>query len=253
MTFSIIGYCPETGAVGGAICTSNMAVGARCIRLAHDCGAFLSQHRTDPRLGDQGLAALKDGATAGEAVEVVVAGTANIGWRQLAALDRHGNWAAFHGQDIYSVYNHSAGANCLAVGNILANDQVTVAMRDAFVAAGSEPLLERLMRALEAGRDAGGEIHLPLLSAALRVTDDDDLDRCDIRVDFADDPIGALRKIKDEYTKSDVSFRKLTLDPGSVPISPEQKAKSIARISKLGWRERMPISQKVITGDLRSP
>ena len=249
MTFSIIGYCPDTGAFGGAISTSNLAVGSRCLRLAHGRGAFLSQHRTDPRLGDRGLAALKDGATAGEVVEAVVAGAANIGWRQLAALDRHGHWAAFHGENIYSVYNHSAGINCLVLGNILANDQVTVAMRDGFVAASSEPLAERLMRALEAGREAGGEIHLPLLSAALRVTDNDDLDRCDLRVDFADDPMGALRKIKDRFDQSDVSFRQLTLDPGSVPVNPEQREKSIARISELGWQERMPVSQKVITSD----
>ena len=65
----------------------------------------------------------------------------------------------------------------------------------------------------------------------------------------ADDPIAALRKIKDRFDASDVSFRQLTLDPGSVPVNPEQRKKSIARISELGWRRRMPVRQKVITGD----
>ena len=112
MTFSIIGYCTKTGAVGGSVCTSNMAVGGRCIRLAHGQGAFLSQYRTDPRLGDVGLAILKGGGDAKEALQAVVDSGAELDWRQLDAIDRHGNFDIYHSKEFYSVYNHSAGRNC---------------------------------------------------------------------------------------------------------------------------------------------
>ncbi len=248
MTFSIIGYCPATNAVGGAISTSNLAVGGRCVRLAHGCGAFLSQHRTDPRLGDVGLAVLETGGTAQDAIQAVVDSGQDLSWRQLGAIDRQGNFAAFHGQEIYSVYNHSAGKNCLALGNIIDNEMVTEAMRDTFVASNGETLAERLMRALEAGRDAGGEIYLPLRSATLRVTDDDGLDRCDLRVDAHDAPVAALRQIRDEFAGPEKMMRQLTLDPGSEPVNPAQKDKSIACIAERGLAERMPPRQRVING-----
>ena len=109
MTFSIIGYCTKTGAVGGSICTSNMAVGGRCIRSVYSQGAFLSQHRTDTRLGDVGLAILKGGGDAKKALQAVVDSGAELDWRQLGALDRHGNFDVYHGKEIHSAYNHSAG------------------------------------------------------------------------------------------------------------------------------------------------
>ena len=68
MTISIIDYCTETSAVGGSICISNIAVGGRCIRLAYGQDAFLSQHRTDPRLGDLGRTILNGRGGAKEAL-----------------------------------------------------------------------------------------------------------------------------------------------------------------------------------------
>lgn len=166
--------------------------------MAHGQGAFLSQYRTDPRLGDVGLAILKGGGDAKEALQAVVDSGAELDWRQLGALDRHGSFAVYHGREIYSVYNHSAGKICLALGNILDNEHATEAMRDRFEAAKAAPLSEHLLLALEAGWHTGGEIYFPLRSAALRVTVDDGLDRCDLRVDDSDDPIrlsGVSRRI----------------------------------------------------------
>ena len=86
---------------------------------------------------------------------------AELDWRQLGALDWHGIFSVYHGEKIYSVFDHSAGRNCLALGNILDNEHVTEAMRDAFETAKVAPLSERLLLALEAGQNAGGEIYFP--------------------------------------------------------------------------------------------
>ena len=118
--------------------------GGRCIRLAYGQNGFLSQHRTDPRLGDVGRTILNGRGSAKEALQAVVDSGAEFDWRQLAALGRQGNCAVYHGKEIYSVYNPSTGRNCLALGKILDNEHVTEAMRDAFKTVKIAPLSERL-------------------------------------------------------------------------------------------------------------
>ena len=124
--------------------------------MLHGKGAFLSQHRTDARLGDRGIATLAEGVSAADAMARVVTGEPGIEWRQLAALDAEGRAAVHHGNRMYSIYTDSVGTGCVAIGNILANHEVTGAMVAAFEASAGERLEERLLRALEAGRDAGG-------------------------------------------------------------------------------------------------
>ena len=243
MTYSIIARCPDTGAFGGAIGTSALAVGNRCLRVLHGKGAFLSQHRTDARLGDRGIAALAEGATAAEAMAGVVTGEPGIEWRQLAALDAAGRTAVHHGNRMYSIYTDSVGAGCIAIGNILANDRVTGAMVAAFEASAGERLEERLLRALEAGRDAGGEILEPLHSAALRVTSPHGIDRCDLRVDSAGEAVAALRGLLAAYGDQEEILRRVALEPDGVPVARSLFEASIARIAELGLEDRFPTAR----------
>lgn len=244
MTFSIIGHCRDTGAFGAAITTSNLAVGSRCVRLSHRQGAFLSQHRTDSRLGDTGIAALESGASAADAVATAVASTPDIEWRQLAALDPTGEGAAYHGRRMYSIYTHHRAPDCIAIGNILDNETVTAAMVEAFAARKDAPLSDRLMAALEAGRDAGGEITGPLKSAALRVTGDHGIDLCDLRVDMADEAVGALRSLKDAYGEQQDFLVAVAMRPDTVPVSRAMLDASIARIAELGLEDRFPTAAR---------
>jgi len=243
MTYSIIARCPDTGAFGGAIGTSALAVGNRCLRVLHGKGAFLSQHRTDARLGDRGIAALAEGASAEQAMAGVVADEPGIEWRQLAALDAAGRAAVHHGNRMYSIYTHSIGTGCVAIGNILANDRITDAMVATFEAAPGEPLEERLLRALEAGRDAGGEILEPLHSTALRVTSPHGIDRCDLRVDSADEAVVALRELLAAYGDQEEILRRVALEPDGVPVARSLFEASIARIAELGLDDRFPTAR----------
>ena len=240
MTFSMIARCPESGAFGGVIGTSSLAVGNRCLRVSHRRGAFLSQHRTDARLGDEGIALLNSGLAADDAIAQVAAGSSDIEWRQLAALDARGRAAAYHGRRMYSIYTHSIGKDCVAIGNILANDRVTDAMVAAFEDGSDAPLEERLLRALEAGRDAGGEILDPLRSAALRVTASHGIDRCDLRVDVAEEAAAALRALLVAYGDQEELLRRVALEPDSVAVSRRLFEASIRRIAELGLDERFP-------------
>lgn len=251
MTFSIIARCPETGAFGGAIGTSSLAVGNRCLRASHRRGAVLSQHRTDARLGDQGIALLDRGIAAPDVIAEVAAGAPDIEWRQLAALDAEGRAAVYHGRRMYSIHTHTIGANCVAIGNILANHRVTDAMVAAFEAAPEAALEERLLRALEAGRNAGGEILEPLHSAALRVTAPHGIDRCDLRVDMADEAVAALRALLAAYGDQEEILRRVAIEPDSVAVSRPLFEASIARIAELGLQERFPTARRRDSWSLR--
>lgn len=252
MTFSIIGRCERTGSFGAAITTSELAVGGRCVRLAHGKGAMLSQHRTDSRLGDLGISLLKEGMAADDAVAQVCASTANIEWRQIGALDATGRAAVFHGRRMYSIYSHAAGRNCLALGNILDNDKVTEAMAEAFQAQPELPLADRLLRGLEAGRDAGGEVLGTLRSAALRVTAEHGIDAYDLRVDMsAGDPVADLRALYLAYGDREEFLRGAALNPDPIPVMRPLFEASVRRIAELGLESRFPTARHAESWTLR--
>lgn len=252
MTFSIIAKCAESGAFGAAVTTSNLAVGTRCVRLAHGVGAFLSQHRTDPRLGDIGIGHLKDGLDAEAAVARTAAASADIEWRQLAALDAAGRGAVYHGKQIYSIHSHDLAEDCLAVGNILANEEVTRRMARAFTQSSGRDFAERLLVALEAGRDAGGEIIGPLRSASLRVTGDAGIEHCDLRIDASQaDAVSDLRTLYDAYRAQGAMLRTLALAPGGVPVSRALFEASVKRIRQLGLSEKFPTESQADRWDVQ--
>jgi uncharacterized Ntn-hydrolase superfamily protein len=212
MTFSLIGRCARTGHLGCAVTTSNIAVGTRVPFARAKVGAVLTQHRTDPRLGPRGLDLLASGCSAQEALDAVVASTADIGWRQLAVMDWSGRTASYSGKRVKPHLGEVHGRDCVAIGNILANDHVLPAMADAFAAGGGKTLAPRLIDALEAGLAAGGE-HGPVRSAAVYVVAEEVFPLVDLRADAADEPIAALRALWAEYEEWMDEFVVRAVDP----------------------------------------
>src|SRR4051812_42261255 len=133
MTLSIAGFDANTGEFGIAISTSSPAVMARCAWARADVGAACTQNITDPRLGTALLDAMEAGASAQEAMRVVVAEEPLIGWRQLTAIDRNGHTAVWSGEETLGVHTTAEGAGCVAAGNLLADERVPAAMIAAFV------------------------------------------------------------------------------------------------------------------------
>jgi uncharacterized Ntn-hydrolase superfamily protein len=179
-------------------------------------GAVVTQNRTDPRKGPRGLELLANGATAAETLEQLTADDPNIGWRQLAVVDATGDTAFFHGARITTTKNAAQGAGVCAVGNILRNDRVPVAMVEAFGADPDALLAERLMRALEAGHEAGGEWKL-LKSAALLVVDAEPFALVDLRVELDRAPLVELRYLWETYKPQMDTYVARAVDPDSVP------------------------------------
>lgn len=215
MTFSLAGRCARTGMLGVAVTTSSIAVGSRCAFARAKVGAVLTQHRTDPRLGPAGIDLLAVGHGAPATIRLLAASTPHADWRQLAAIDARGGTGFFHGGNIHSIHAASEARDCVAIGNILADSGVPAAMTAAFAEGPDAPLAERLIRALEAGLDAGGE-RRALRSAALLVAYEQSFPYVDLRVDESDSPIAALRALWNAYAPAAEEYVKRALDPDAL-------------------------------------
>ena len=213
MTFSIVGRCQRTGMVGMAISTSSIAVTGRCVWVRGKVGAVATQNITDPALGTRILDLMAAGTPAGRAVEQASAENLHRAYRQLSAIDMHGGTGHYTGVKASPVAASKIGRDCVAAGNILANAEVPVAMARRFESETGIHLAERLLRALEAGLDAGGE-HGPVHSAGLLVAHEQAWPLVNLRIDWADDgPIARLRALWQAYDPQMQDYLTRALDP----------------------------------------
>jgi uncharacterized Ntn-hydrolase superfamily protein len=157
-TFSIVGYDPATGDMGVAVQSRYFAVGAVVPWAEPGVGVVATQAAVNTGYGPQGLALLREGLSPDEVVARLLAQDTfpRLGGRQLAVMDARGRVAVHTGLEASDWAGHVEGLNFSAQGNILAGPQVVEAMAEAFGSAEGE-LAERLMAALEAGQEAGGD------------------------------------------------------------------------------------------------
>jgi uncharacterized Ntn-hydrolase superfamily protein len=215
MTFSLVARCARTGQFGMVISSSSPAVAARCSHVRAGVGAVASQNVTDPALGPLVLDRLQGGMDAAAALAAVTAGRAHIGYRQLLVVDRQGGTAIHSGSEVLGLWGEARGKDCAAGGNLLADPGVPAAMVAGFEAATGH-LGERLMQALEAGLAAGGEAG-PVHSAGLKVADRLDWPLVDLRIDWAEDPIGMLRAAWEVYAPQMAAYVQRAEDPTKAP------------------------------------
>ncbi|MBC2834411.1 DUF1028 domain-containing protein [Paragemmobacter straminiformis] len=217
MTFSLLARCADTGRFGMVISSSSPAVAARCAHARAGVGVAATQNITDPTLGPRLLDAMGQGAGAAAAMAAVVAGAAHAEYRQLLCLDAKGNTATHSGTRILGVWNTAEGRDCVAGGNLLADDGVPQAMVAAFEAS-TGALGDRLVAALRAGRDAGGEAG-PVHSAGLLMVDADTWPCAELRADWVDDgcPIEAVARAWQVYAPQMAAYIQRARDPREAP------------------------------------
>lgn len=212
MTFSLSARCPETGAFGVAISSSSIAVASRCA-WPDALGVVTSQNLTNPALGPAGRSLLRQGLGAAAVLDLLIAGDPDPAWRQVAVIDRYGSTAWHSGASALPADAVATAPGAVAMGNLLAHDGIPQAMLAAFIQAQGAPLAERLMRGLEAGLAAGGETK-PVRSAGLKVCDTLDWPVVDLRVDWHDAPVAALRGLWSDYAPQQEAFIQRAIEPG---------------------------------------
>ena len=217
MTFSISGFCQKTDMVGVAITTSSICVASRCPWVRARVGAAVTQNVTDPSLGNLMLDYLEQGLNAQQSIDKVVKGRQFINYRQLALMDSKGNSAGYTGSETLGANAISQGSGCIAVGNLLNSVEVIQAMVDSFSNNVNLHLAERLLVALQAGLDAGGE-EGPVHSAGLKVSHQHPWPLVDLRVDWADDgPVSELVKLWRAYEPQMKDYNSRAIDPSQAP------------------------------------
>ena len=216
MTFSIVARCARTGMLGIAVSSSSPAVAARCAYARAPVGAVGSQNITDPTLGPRLLDLMALGATAPEAVRIVVGSVAHVTFRQLLAVDAAGRTGAFSGSKTLGTYAAAEGEGAAAAGNMLRSKVVPERMLSAFVGS-TGALGGRLLGAMRAGLAAGGE-EGPVHSSGLLIVRDMSWPVANLRVDWSDaDPIADLERLWALYEPQLEAYVARAIDPSAAP------------------------------------
>jgi uncharacterized Ntn-hydrolase superfamily protein len=216
MTFSLVGRCARTGTLGVAVTSSSPAVAARCAWARARVGAVSTQNVTDPALGPQVLELIESGCSAADALDEVIDRAPHAAYRQLAVIDAQGRTASYSGARTLGRHGSTSGVDCLAAGNLLADERVTAAMVQAFGQRPHDHLAERLLDALRAGQVAGGE-EGPVYSCGLLIVDEVSWPVTDLRVDWHDDPITDLARLWTMWRPQEAEYVRRALDPASAP------------------------------------
>lgn len=216
MTFSIVGHCPDTGMFGVAISSSSPAVAARCSFARAGVGAVATQNVTDPRLGPHALDLMARGASPREALAILERSGSHMAFRQVLAVGRSGESAIYSGTEVLGMWSEAQGRDTAAAGNLLADAGVPEVMVQHF--SNTEGHLgERLVGALRAGLDAGGEAG-PVHSAGLLLVDAQSWPLAELRIDWSEEcPIAALEKAWVVYQPQMDAYVTRALDPRQAP------------------------------------
>jgi uncharacterized Ntn-hydrolase superfamily protein len=216
MTFSIAARCGRTGMVGVAISSSSPAVAARCAHARAGVGAVCTQSSTDPRLGPRLLDLIADGFTPARAISLLQRENELLPYRQLTVVDHEGRTDSYSGSETLGLHGAAEATDCVAAGNLLGSAGVPRAMVEAFAPNPDGHLGDRLIAALAAGLAAGGEAG-PVHSAGLLIAEEVPWPIVDLRVDWADDPIGDLARLWRLWRPQIDAYVARALNPAAAP------------------------------------
>jgi uncharacterized Ntn-hydrolase superfamily protein len=196
VTYSIVARDPETGEMGVATQSQAFAVGNSVPFALPGHGVIATQSMAEPMYGSVGLDLLQGGFTAQEVLTALSSVDPHPQRRQVAVLGVNGDLAAYTGDQCVESAGHLIGDTCVALANMAASPLVWESMVERFENSGG-PLAQRLLNALQAAEEAGGDFR-GRRSAAIMVIRATTTGRpwhdamVDLRVDDSTDPVAAL-------------------------------------------------------------
>ncbi|MCB0718058.1 MAG: DUF1028 domain-containing protein [Bacteroidetes bacterium] len=248
-TFSIVGYDPETGDLGVAVQSKFPNLRPIVPWAKAGVGAVATQSFIELDYGIKGLELMEQGATAEEALEIVLRGDEGREQRQVGMVDANGNAATWTGSECFDwagglVGQEGASAAAAAPGvvvtgngytaqgNILVGEETVAAMADAYERADGE-LADRLMAALIAGGKAGGDQRGEQSAALLVVRAGAGYDGADNFIDISvydhETPIAELNRL---YKLNNLYFTK-SKPENMIPVDA-----AIAKEIQTIWKKR---------------
>jgi len=264
-TFSIVARDTITGEMGVAVQSHWYSVGTIVSWGEAGVGVIATQSFVNPSFGPRGLALLKQGLAAQQVLSLMIDADDGRDVRQLAILDSKGNVAAYTGEKCIEDAGHIVGNNYSVQANMMLNNKVWEAMSNSYNNSDG-PLSERLLLALEAAQEAGGDIRGKQSAALLVVKSESSgqvwLDRkVDIRIDDNPEPLKELRRtlkvhkayehmnngdLAIENNEMDLAMKEYSAAEEMFPENEEMKywhAVTLANIGKVD--ESLPLFKKV--------
>ena len=158
-TFSIVACDPQNGFLGVAVQSRVVGAGSIVPAAEAEVGAIASQAAANVAFKRRGLELLRQGRSPEEVRAEFVRTDPGIARRQFAVMDARCRVAAFTGDSAQAWAGHRTGDHFAVQGNILTGAAVVDSMASAFrrAEAAGRPFGERLLAALRAGQDAGGD------------------------------------------------------------------------------------------------
>ncbi len=237
-TFSLVARDPESGALGVAVASKFLAVGAVVPYAKAGMGAIATQSYANPRFGPQGLALLEAGASPEGVLEAFRRTDPELHLRQFGLVAASGEALTFTGEGCHPWAGGISGENFAAQGNLLTGPEVVEALAETWRERQDLPFPERLIAALLAADRAGGDRRGRQSAALLVVAKGKGYggqnDRwIDLRVDDHKDPVPELMRLYE--------IHRLFFEPAGEP-EPLSEA-------DLAWLGEVLVQ----TGDLEAP
>jgi len=239
-TFSIVGRSADGTQLGVAVASKFLAVGSVVPAAQVGAGALATQAMGNMQLRTRGLELLAKGTPAADMLEQFFANDSLKKQRQAGVVDAEGRAATFTGSDCMPwaggrAEQHPSGSFA-AQGNMLAGPEVLDAMADSWIKNKNLPLTERLVVALAAGQDAGGDPRGKQAAAVLVVGKNQGYGglsdvAVDLRVDDSPAPINELQrmlKLHDLYFGS-------TPEASLLPLTGDLQAEVTQLLAKAGF------------------
>ena len=269
-TFSIVARDSATGEMGVAVQYRWFSVGTSVTWGEAGVGVVATQSFVNPSFGPRGLALLKNGLTAQQAVDMLIKNNDGRDVRQLAICDSKGNVAAWTGKKCIPPAEDIQGDEFSCQANLMSTDKVWPSMAKAFEKSKGQLLAERLIAALEAVQAAGGDIRGRQSAAILvvkgkstgKIWEDREID---LRVEDSQYPIKELKRLVKlrraydhmnagdlavEHNDMKLAMKEYSTAEEMFPDNAEMKfwhAVTLTNIGKLD--EALPIFKKVFAMD----
>lgn len=198
-TFSVVARDPKTGEMGVAVQSHWFSVGADVPWAEAGVGAVATQSFVDPSYGPKGLSLMRLGKSANEALKELIVADAGEAVRQVAMVDAKGGVAVHTGKRCVEFAGHKTGDGYSVQANLMLNDRVPPEMAKAFETTRGD-LADRMMSALEAAQQVGGDIRGKQSAAMIVVKAQSSgkpwADRVvDLRVEDHPKPLRELRRL----------------------------------------------------------
>jgi uncharacterized Ntn-hydrolase superfamily protein len=200
-TFSIVARDEKTGEIAVGVQSHWFSVGTSVSWAEAGVGAVATQSFTNKSFGIRGLALLKQGKTAQEALDILLSDDAGREVRQVGIVDAKGNVANFTGKNCVDFAGQLKGKSFAVQSNMMLNDKVPMAMAKSYEANANLPLAERVLEALKAAQKVGGDIRGKQSAAILVVKGEatgkpwDENHLVDLRVDDNVAPLVEMERL----------------------------------------------------------